>query len=197
MTTVWRLSLILLAAVACTHDTPQDPAPVAATPPAPIAAADGGAAAAPTPAAASGNDCVPMLDDGSVSIGVHGSGPTGWSGYDAKVDLAAHTVTGTLADDKEKQIHTRTMEPGELAALSSAFRVLCLKSEVAGDYAVGGGCAHYEIRERDGSVRLLGYKDCAPRGATYYAVPTAAARRLADIFPRPDKQRAPAAPASP
>jgi hypothetical protein len=188
-----RTSLFVLATAVCACVTGREPAPVNTASPTSIATVDAGSSGAVTPAGATatGKDCVAMIDDSSSSLAVQGSGPTGWSGYDVTVDLATRGVSGTLSDDREKKVRARAMDADEFAAMFAAFRALCLKSEVAGQSDVGGGCSHYESRERDGSVRLFGHKDCAPAGAAYYSVAAPVARGLAEVFPSPDKKRAP------
>jgi hypothetical protein len=132
-----------------------------------------------------------VLDDASVAIRIKGTGPTGWSGYDSTVDLVTRVISGTLSKEKEKNIHSRTLDADELAALRDAFGALCLKAEVSPGGAFGGGGAHYEIRQRDGSIRLVGSQGSGTAGDSYYAVTNRVGYGLAEVYPAPDKKRVP------
>ena len=142
------------------------------------------------PAMAAPKDCVPVLDDQSVSIRLTGTGSTGWSGFTVTVNLQSREVSGTLAQERDKKVHTRTLDADELAALTSAFKPLCLKAAVS-EGPAPGGYSRFEIQQKDASIRIVGHQGCAPAGSTYYPVTNEVAFGLHEAYPAPDQRRVP------
>jgi hypothetical protein len=136
--------------------------------------------------------CVKVFDADTVSIRLSGVGATGNSQFDTTLHMGTREIKGTLSRDPAKKVSSRTLDADELAAVVEAFKPLCLASEAKKqDEPFGGGSSRFELRQKDGSARVVAYKGAVADGSTYFPVDNEVGQTLYEAYPLLDQKRVP------